>query len=127
MEERAVRSWLFIVVGQALLEEKSNLAAEKATLFSQLQSTTEKLEKLSEKSNLLENSLFDVNAELEGLRVKSKVLEDTCRSLDHEKSSICQEKETLVSLLNITHQTLKDLEMCCSKHVINVNVGNVIL
>ncbi|KAG5028990.1 hypothetical protein JHK87_012504 [Glycine soja] len=69
---------------QSLLVEKSNLAAEKATLFSQLQSTTEKLEKLSEKSNLLENSLFDVNAELEGLRVKSK--------------------------LNITHQTLKDLE-----------------
>ncbi|KAL2663952.1 hypothetical protein AAZV13_02G130300 [Glycine max] len=95
---------------QSLLVEKSNLAAEKATLFSQLQSTTEKLEKLSEKSNLLENSLFDVNAELEGLRVKSKVLEDTCRSLDHEKSSICQEKETLVSQLNITHQTLKDLE-----------------
>ncbi|KAG5116920.1 hypothetical protein JHK84_043033 [Glycine max] len=95
---------------QSLLVEKLNLAAEKATLFSQLQSTTEKLEKLSEKRNLLENSLFDVNAELEGLRVKSKVLEDTCRSLDHEKSSICQEKETLVSLLNITHQTLKDLE-----------------
>uniref|UniRef100_A0A0R0GIK3 Glucose-methanol-choline oxidoreductase N-terminal domain-containing protein n=1 Tax=Glycine max TaxID=3847 RepID=A0A0R0GIK3_SOYBN len=95
---------------QSLLEEKSNVAAEKATLFSQLQSTTEKLEKLSEKSNLLENSLFDVNAELEGLRVKSKVLEDTCQSLDHEKSSIFQEKETLVSQLNITHQTLKDLE-----------------
>ncbi|KAH1209697.1 Protein NETWORKED 1D [Glycine max] len=95
---------------QSLLVEKLNLAAEKATLFSQLQSTTEKLEKLLEKRNLLENSLFDVNAELEGLRVKSKVLEDTCRSLDHEKSSICQEKETLVSLLNITHQTLKDLE-----------------
>ncbi|KHN48764.1 hypothetical protein glysoja_049997 [Glycine soja] len=95
---------------QSLLEEKSNVAAEKATLFSQLQSTTEKLEKLSEKSNLLENSLFDVNVELEGLRVKSKVLEDTCQSLDHEKSSIFQEKETLVSQLNITHQTLKDLE-----------------
>ncbi|TKY52652.1 NETWORKED 1D [Spatholobus suberectus] len=95
---------------QSLLVEKSNLAAEKATLFSQLQSTTEKLEKLSEKSNLLENSLFDVSAELEGLRVKSKVLEDTCQSLDHEKSSIFQEKETLVSQLNITHQTLKDLE-----------------
>ncbi|RDX84892.1 Protein NETWORKED 1D, partial [Mucuna pruriens] len=95
---------------QSLLVEKSNLAAEKAALFSQLQSTTEKLEKLSETSNLLQNSLFDVTAELEGLRVKSKVLEDTCQSLDHEKSSIFQEKETLVSQLNITHQTLKDLE-----------------
>ncbi|KAL5138027.1 Protein NETWORKED 1D [Glycine soja] len=89
---------------QSLLVEKSNLAAEKATLFSQYNP------QLKKKSNLLENSLFDVNAELEGLRVKSKVLEDTCRSLDHEKSSICQEKETLVSQLNITHQTLKDLE-----------------
>ncbi|XP_047175149.1 protein NETWORKED 1D-like [Vigna umbellata] len=95
---------------QSLLVEKSNLAAEKATLFSQLQSTTEKLERLSEKSNLLENSLFDVNAELEGLRMKSRVLEDTCQSLDHEKSNIFQEKETLVSQMNITHQTLKDLE-----------------
>ncbi|KAK7393510.1 hypothetical protein VNO78_22068 [Psophocarpus tetragonolobus] len=95
---------------QSLLVEKSNLAAENATLVAQLQSTTEKLEKLSEKSNLLENSLFDVNAELEGLRVTSKVLEDTCQSLDHEKSSIFQEKETLVSQLNITHQSLKDLE-----------------
>ncbi|KAK7277619.1 hypothetical protein RJT34_22634 [Clitoria ternatea] len=95
---------------QSLLVEKSTLAAEKATLFSQLQDTTEKLEKLTEKSNLLENSLFDVNAELEGLRVKSKVLEGTCQELDLEKSSIFQEKETLVSQLNITHQTLKDLE-----------------
>ncbi|KAK7355838.1 hypothetical protein VNO80_15100 [Phaseolus coccineus] len=95
---------------QSLLVEKSNLATEKASLFSQLQSTTEKLEKLSEKSNLLENSLFDVNAELEGLRMKSRSLEDTCQSLDHEKSSIFEEKETLVSQMNITHQTLKDLE-----------------
>ncbi|KAL2323523.1 hypothetical protein Fmac_027902 [Flemingia macrophylla] len=95
---------------QSLLVEKSNLAAEKDTLFSQLQSATEKLEKLLEKSNLLENSLFDVNAELEGLRVKYKVLEDTCQSLDHEKSSIFQDKETLVSQLNITHKTVKDLE-----------------
>ncbi|XP_061375344.1 protein NETWORKED 1D-like [Gastrolobium bilobum] len=95
---------------QSLLVEKSTLAGEKATLFSELQVTTEKLEKLSEKNNLLENSLFDVNAELEGLRVKSKSLEDKYQSLDHEKSSIFSEKETLVSQLNITHQTLKDLE-----------------
>ncbi|KAK7345846.1 hypothetical protein VNO77_16458 [Canavalia gladiata] len=95
---------------QSLLVEKSTLAAEKGTLLSQLQATTEKLDNLLEKSNLLENSLFDVSAELEGLRVKSKVLEDTCQSLDHEKSNIFQEKETLVSQLNITHQTLADLE-----------------
>lgn len=95
---------------QSLLVEKSTLAAENATLLSQLQATTEKLEKLSEKNNLLENSLFDVNAELEGLREKSKILKETCQLLDHEKSSISSEKETLGSQLNVTHLMLKDLE-----------------
>ncbi|KAG5003701.1 hypothetical protein JHK84_027954 [Glycine max] len=95
---------------EKLLEKNTVLQNSLSDLNAEVDSVRGKLEKLSEKSNLLENSLFDVNAELEGLRVKSKVLEDTCRSLDHEKSSICQEKETLVSQLNITHQTLKDLE-----------------
>jgi chromosome segregation ATPase len=95
---------------ESLLEEKSTLAAEKATLFFELQTTAEKLEKLSEKNIHLENSLFDVNAELEGLRVKSNALEETCLLLDHEKSSLTSEKETLDSQLNITHQTLKNLE-----------------
>ncbi|XP_045808465.1 protein NETWORKED 1D-like isoform X1 [Trifolium pratense] len=95
---------------QSLLVEKSALAAEKATLFSQLQATTEKLEKLTENNNLLENSLFDVNAELDGLRGKSKILEDTCQLLEHEKSGIFSEKEALFTQLNTTHQTLKDLE-----------------
>ncbi|KAI4324375.1 hypothetical protein L6164_023920 [Bauhinia variegata] len=95
---------------QSLLEEKSTLAAEKATLFSELQTTTEKLEELSDKNNLLENSLFDVNAELEVLRVKSKSLEDSCLLLDHDKSNLISEKETVISQLNITHQTVKNLE-----------------
>ncbi|KAF7804729.1 protein NETWORKED 1D [Senna tora] len=89
----------------SLLAEKSTLVAEKATLLSQLQPTIEKLEKLSEKNKLLENSLFDVNAELEGLRVKSKVLHDSCQLLDHENSSLIYEKETLVSQFNNSHQT----------------------
>lgn len=95
---------------ESLLAEKSTLAAEKATLFYQLQTTAEKLEKLSKKYQILENSLFDVNAELEGLRLKSKILEETCLSLDHEKSSLTSEKETLDSQLNMTRQTLKILE-----------------
>lgn len=95
---------------QSLLVEKSTLAAEKATLFSQLQATTEKLEKLSENNNLLENSLFDVSTELDVLRGKSRILEDACQLLDHEKSSISSEKEALVSELNTTQQILKDLE-----------------
>jgi len=94
---------------ESFLGEQATLAAEKATLFSQLQTTAKQLEKLSEKNNLLENSLCDVNAELEGLRIKSKILEDSCMLLDHEKSSLNSDKETLVSQFNITHQTLKDL------------------
>ncbi|PPD67328.1 hypothetical protein GOBAR_DD35795 [Gossypium barbadense] len=57
---------------QSLLREKSTLAAEKDTLISQLQTATENMEKLSEKNNFLENTLFDANAELEGLRAKNK-------------------------------------------------------
>ncbi|XP_058748726.1 protein NETWORKED 1D-like [Vicia villosa] len=95
---------------ESLLAEKSTLAAEKAALFYQLQTTAEKLEKLSKKYQILENSLFDVNAELEGLRLKSKILEETCLSLDHEKSSLASEKETLDSQLNMTRQSLKILE-----------------
>ncbi|CAL0316141.1 unnamed protein product [Lupinus luteus] len=100
---------------QSLLEEKSSLATDKDTLFYQLQVKTEKLEKLSEKNNLLENSLSGVIAELEGLRLKSKILEDRCQLLDDEKSSIISEKETFVSQLNISQKTLKDLEKQCNE------------
>ncbi|KAE9589186.1 hypothetical protein Lal_00000289 [Lupinus albus] len=95
---------------QSLVEEKSSLTSEKATLFSQLQASAEKLERRSENNNLLENSLFDVNAEHDGLRMKSNIFEDRWQLLDDEKSSIISEKETLLSQLNITQQTLKDLE-----------------
>ncbi|CAI8614228.1 unnamed protein product [Vicia faba] len=95
---------------ESLRAEKSTLAAEKATLSYQLQTTAEKLEKLSKKYHILENSLFDVNAELEGLRLKSTILEETCLSLDHEKFSLASEKETVDSQLNMTRQTLKILE-----------------
>ncbi|KAI9116225.1 hypothetical protein K1719_013155 [Acacia pycnantha] len=95
---------------QSLLGEKSTLIAEKATLFSQLQTMTGKLENVSEKNNLLENSLFDANAELEGLKEKSKGLEGSYQSLDLEKSNLISEKETLAQQLNIAHQMLKSIE-----------------
>ncbi|PON94954.1 Protein Networked (NET), actin-binding (NAB) domain containing protein [Trema orientale] len=94
---------------QSLLEEKSNLIAEKTCLISQLQIATENLEKLSEKNNFLENSLFDANTELEGLRVRSKSLEDSCLLLDCEKSGLITERESLVSQLGRTQQEMEDL------------------
>ncbi|KAJ7977354.1 protein NETWORKED 1A-like [Quillaja saponaria] len=99
----------------SLLEQKSTLVTEKDTLIFQLQIRTENLKKLSEENNLLENSLFDVNAELEGLRIKSKSLEDLCLVLDNDKSSLISEKESLVSQLNITQQTLINLEQRCNQ------------
>lgn len=95
---------------QLLLGEKSTLVAEKGFLISQLQITTENLEKLSEHNTFLENSLFDANAELEMLRVKSKNLEDSCKLLDDQNSVLFTEKETLTSELKTTHHKLEELE-----------------
>ncbi|GLT36360.1 hypothetical protein SLA2020_107440 [Shorea laevis] len=94
----------------SLLGEKSALVAEKDALISQLQIATENLEKLSEKNNFLENSLFDANAELEGLRVKLKSLENACLLLGDEKSSLIVEREGLVSELDVSQKRLKDSE-----------------
>ncbi|XP_057517534.1 protein NETWORKED 1D-like [Amaranthus tricolor] len=94
---------------QMLLGEKSTLVAEKGFLISQLQITTENLEKLSEHNAFLENSLFDASAELEMLRVKSKNLEDSCNLLDDQNSALLAEKLTLESELETTHCKLEEL------------------
>ncbi|GAV88527.1 KIP1 domain-containing protein [Cephalotus follicularis] len=95
---------------QYLLREKSTLIAEKDTLISRLQVDAENLQKLSEKNNFLEISLCDANDELEGLRVKSRSLEDSCLFLDHEKSGLITERESLVSQLDISRKGLEDVE-----------------
>ncbi|XP_021891383.1 protein NETWORKED 1D [Carica papaya] len=95
---------------QSLMGEKSNLTAEKNTLTCQLQIANENLEKLSEKKDFLENSLFDANAELEGVRVKLKSLEDFCLLLDNKNSDLTTERESLLSQLEITRKSLEDLE-----------------
>ncbi|MBA0825970.1 hypothetical protein Goarm_010869 [Gossypium armourianum] len=95
---------------QSLLTEKSTLAVEKDALISQLQIATENLEKLSEKNNVLENSLFDANAELGGLRVKVMSLENSCRLLGDEKSGLIRQREGLISELSISQKRLEDLE-----------------
>lgn len=93
---------------QNLLAEKSTLVAEKDSLFSQLQDVTENLKKLSDENNFLVNSLFDANAEVKGLRAKSKSLEDSCLLLDNEKSRLITEGENLVSQLDIARKGLED-------------------
>ncbi|KAL5712533.1 hypothetical protein ACHQM5_014695 [Ranunculus cassubicifolius] len=86
------------------------LIAEKASLVTQLKIATENIEKLSGRNALLENSLFDTNAELECLRAKSKSLQETCKSLDNERSDLLTERDSLVSHLKRFQQKLEDLE-----------------
>ncbi|XP_022758270.1 protein NETWORKED 1D-like [Durio zibethinus] len=96
--------------GQSLLSEKSTLAAEKDTLISHLQIATENLEKLSEKNNFLENSLFDANAELEGFTANLRRLENSYLLLGNEKSGLITQREGLISQLDVSQKRLEDLE-----------------
>ncbi|XP_058008713.1 protein NETWORKED 1D [Hevea brasiliensis] len=60
------------------------------------------MEKLIGENALLENSLSDLNIELEGVREKVQALEESCESLIEEKS-------TLVSHLQIVTDNLEEL------------------
>lgn len=95
---------------ERLQGEKSTLLAEKATLFSQIHTITENMHNLLEKNAVLENSLSSANLELEGLRVKSKSLEEFCQFLKDEKSNILTERGLLVSQLKNVEQRLENLE-----------------
>ncbi|XXG68029.1 hypothetical protein AAC387_Pa06g1225 [Persea americana] len=95
---------------QSLQGEKLTLVAEKCLLVSQVESITQNIEKLSEKNSMLENSLSDVNVELEGLRAKAKNLEDSCQVLQDEKSSLVVERNGMVSQVETIRQCLENLE-----------------
>ncbi|CAN8311066.1 unnamed protein product [Cochlearia groenlandica] len=94
----------------SLAEEKSGLNSEKDMLISRLQSATENSKKLSEENRLLENSLFDANAELEELKSELKRLEDSCHLLNDDKSSLVSERESLLSDMDIMRKIIQDLE-----------------
>ncbi|XVF38271.1 hypothetical protein REPUB_Repub20aG0086100 [Reevesia pubescens] len=95
--------------------EKYSLVAEKATLLSQLQIMTENVQKLLEKNTLLESSLSGANIELEGLRSKSKTLEEFCQYLKNEKSNLVNERESLISKLENVEKRLCILEFRFNK------------
>ncbi|KAM7254230.1 hypothetical protein ACFE04_031912 [Oxalis oulophora] len=95
---------------ESLLTEKSTLVTEKETLISQLLDANKTLEKLSAKNNFMQNSIFDVNAELEGLRVKSKSLEDSNILLLDENSILITERKSLNCQLEVSRKKIEDLE-----------------
>ncbi|KAG9451938.1 hypothetical protein H6P81_004842 [Aristolochia fimbriata] len=90
--------------------ENSSLLEEKNSLFSQLETIKLNMEKLQEKNTLLENSLSDVNVELDGFRVKSKSLEQSCQSLHDENSSLLSQRDNLISQVETAQTNLEDLE-----------------
>ncbi|GFY85040.1 kinase interacting (KIP1-like) family protein [Actinidia rufa] len=90
--------------------EKSALVTEKAALLSQLQIITDNMQKLLEKNIILENSLSGANLELEGLRAKSKSLEELCELLKNDKSNLVAERGTLVVQLDNVERRLESLE-----------------
>ncbi|KAK8565378.1 hypothetical protein V6N12_058941 [Hibiscus sabdariffa] len=67
------------------------------------------LEKLIEKNAFLENSLSDLNVELEGVRGRVKTLEESCQSLLREKTTLASEKDTLICQLQTATVNLEKL------------------
>ncbi|KAL8140070.1 hypothetical protein V2J09_006091 [Rumex salicifolius] len=94
----------------SLSTEKLSLVAEKSALLSQLQTITETMKGQLEKNASMENSLQCANVELEGLRVKSKNLEDVCKLLSNEKSNLESEKSILISQLEFVENNMVSLE-----------------
>ncbi|KAG8658681.1 hypothetical protein MANES_03G174800v8 [Manihot esculenta] len=95
---------------QFLQGEKSGIVAEKAILLSQLQTMTENMQKLLDRDAMLGDSLAHANIEVEGLRAKSKGLEEFCLMLKDEKSNLQNERSTLTSQLENVEQRLGNLE-----------------
>lgn len=90
--------------------EKATLVAEKASLLSQLQAITENMNNLLGQNAVLENSLSAAKVELEGLREKSKGLEEICGLLKNERSYLLSERDTLVLKLENVERRLESLE-----------------
>ncbi|XP_042018247.1 protein NETWORKED 1D-like [Salvia splendens] len=95
---------------QSLILEKSTLLDEKETLTTQLQETNKNLEKLSQNNTVLEISLSDAHHQLEALKAKSKILEDSCQLLVNEKADLISENDGLTAQLEQTQRRLVDLE-----------------
>ncbi|KAI3668136.1 hypothetical protein L6452_43213 [Arctium lappa] len=92
-----------------LQDENSKLKEEWETEKSAKATLLEKLEimgQLLERNVVLENSLSDLGAELEGVRGKLKALEGSYQCLSEEKSTLTVEKANLLGQLQVTTDNL---------------------
>lgn len=95
---------------RSLEGEKSSLIADKAGLLSQLQMITENMQKLLEKNASLESSLSSGRAEVEGLREKSRRVDEFCQLMISEKSDLLKERSSLTLQLENVEKRLGNLE-----------------
>ncbi|XP_047334353.1 protein NETWORKED 1A-like isoform X2 [Impatiens glandulifera] len=95
---------------EKVLDEKTSLAAEKASLISQMQIITENMQKLFKENILLENSLSVANLELFKLRAKSNGLQELNEFLSNEKSNLLTERGELVEQLATVERKLENFE-----------------
>nr|XP_019705178.1 protein NETWORKED 1D isoform X2 [Elaeis guineensis] len=95
---------------ESLSNEISTFIAEKALLVSQVEKHAKDAEKISEKNTFLKNSLTDVNAELECLRIKLKDSEESCQCLNDRNSSLLAEKLSLANQVKSVTEGLEYLE-----------------
>lgn len=88
-----------------LKEIKERESIEKAALLEKL----ELMENLVQKNLVLENSIANLNSELETIRGKLKTVEEACVSLAEEKSGLHSEKDMLISRLQSATENSKKL------------------
>lgn len=107
---------------QALEGEKSSLIAEKVILLSQLEMSTDNMQKLLERNSSLESSLSAGRAEVEGLREKCRRVHEFCQLLINEKSNLLVERSSLtlqleraIMMLDNLERRFENLEERCSR------------
>uniref|UniRef100_A0ACD5X2D8 Uncharacterized protein n=2 Tax=Avena sativa TaxID=4498 RepID=A0ACD5X2D8_AVESA len=84
--------------------------SEQAVLVAQIEAISQTMEAMLEKNVVLENSLSDANAELEGLRRELKELEKSSEAVHNQNSALQSEKRTLVCQVDSISNTLLSLE-----------------
>ncbi|XP_019059670.1 PREDICTED: protein NETWORKED 1D isoform X2 [Tarenaya hassleriana] len=67
------------------------------------------MEMLVQKNLLLENSISDLNSELEAIRGKLQTLEEACKLLSEDKSGLIAENDTLMSRLQTATENSEKL------------------
>lgn len=84
--------------------------SSKPVLISHIEAVNQKLENLSGKNAVLENSMSDLDVEFEVLRGKVKALDESCQSLYYQKLNLIAENSNLIPQVERVALHLQSLE-----------------